>query len=265
MNPVQTRETQGSSPLARGLRDPGRRRGGLGRIIPARAGFTANINVSTWAAADHPRSRGVYLLIRSHARCLSGSSPLARGLPAPRARLGGPSGIIPARAGFTRSRSRSHTPTGDHPRSRGVYSEISGLISIIPWIIPARAGFTRRRLRLPGQRQDHPRSRGVYGSRQFAQHILLGSSPLARGLPPPRPQQERGAGIIPARAGFTAWWRPATWPNADHPRSRGVYSERALWRSSEFGSSPLARGLHAHVQAELNQRRIIPARAGFTW
>ena len=50
----------------------------------------------------------------------------------------------------------------------------------------------------------------------------------------------------------------------DHPRSRGVYSEHGHANVSDPGSSPLARGLRRLViEATLN-RRIIPARAGFT-
>ena len=70
--------------------------------------------------------------------------------------------------------------------------------------------------------------------------------------------------IIPARAGFTTTTCPTTGPCSDHPRSRGVYpSDWQTWTLQD-GSSPLARGLHAHVQGELDQGRIIPARAGFT-
>ena len=91
----------GSSPLARGL--PGRRRWpapGSG-IIPARAGFTCSSPRRRSRRRDHPRSRGVYTLVRWIVGNAAGSSPLARGL---RGRpLLRPSGvrIIPARAGFT--------------------------------------------------------------------------------------------------------------------------------------------------------------------
>ena len=50
----------------------------------------------------------------------------------------------------------------------------------------------------------------------------------------------------------------------DHPRSRGVYSERIIVTGSVSGSSPLARGLRHHFSAHTGQRGIIPARAGFT-
>ena len=92
---------EGSSPLARGLRDhpggPACRR----RIIPARAGFTLISAAIPMCPPDHPRSRGVYLRRRPATSLRSGSSPLARGL------LKATPGdvleirIIPARAGFT--------------------------------------------------------------------------------------------------------------------------------------------------------------------
>ena len=112
----------GSSPLARGLRRgsprPGSRRG----IIPARAGFTRYGWRHCPAGRDHPRSRGVYSHGLSRRFAHLGSSPLARGL-LEEGRDGLPHGwIIPARAGFTTGRSTYRTRTGDHPRSRGVYT-----------------------------------------------------------------------------------------------------------------------------------------------
>ena len=132
----------GSSPLARGL--------------PA-----ADTAVKL-VATDHPRSRGVYLVPPSFSGAACGSSPLARGL---RVAARDPQGhvrIIPARAGFTRTRTTRGHASWDHPRSRGVYDARSrgylqsrgssplarGLrgrratASTPPRIIPARAGFT---------------------------------------------------------------------------------------------------------------------------
>ena len=71
-------------------------------------------------------------------------------------------------------------------------------------------------------------------------------------------------GIIPARAGFTVV--PAGTPDtdADHPRSRGVYSVRTRCWATASGSSPLARGLPPGGRGGVGHGRIIPARAGFT-
>ena len=52
---------------------------------------------------------------------------------------------------------------------------------------------------------------------------------------------------------------------ADHPRSRGVYDASPLFRVSDGGSSPLARGLLVDCADNEVNGRIIPARAGFTY
>ena len=131
-------------------------------------------------------------------------------------------------------------------------------------IIPARAGFTPRSGRTCTPLWDHPRSRGVYGHEAILAIPGLGSSPLARGLPPVGEPRIRWGGIIPARAGFTS---PGgrSWPrSADHPRSRGVYATRSESATTTPGSSPLARGLLSVRRGWGAMTGIIPARAGFT-
>ena len=173
-----------------------------------------------------------------------GSSPLARGLLMLAMADENSFRIIPARAGFTSSRSSRRSSGRDHPRSRGVYlAQVRGVhvqggssplarglhcarrsSVATARIIPARAGFTPWRGPGRSRAADHPRSRGVYRA---------GSTPAAR-----RPW------IIPARAGFTGSQSRAAARRPDHPRSRGVYRIR-----------PRLHGREA---------RIIPARAGFT-
>ena len=238
----------GSSPLARGLLlGAGDDRESPG-IIPARAGFTR------LRGARGPRGRG--------------SSPLARGLRSQRVVPVRDVGIIPARAGFTPPRSSQRPSQGDHPRSRGVYSQpdrlnvyrdgSSPLARGLPggaggctWaerIIPARAGFTGLR---GGHRlgdEDHPRSRGVYSPASSREPPRPGSSPLARGLREAIAAALDRARIIPARAGFT-WDRntPAT-GTPDHPRSRGVYACGSLV-SQRTRSLPDPRRLHCRPRA----------------
>ena len=91
----------GSSPLARGLLPHGAAVFVVVRIIPARAGFTPTDGTGEAGIEDHPRSRGVYALVRSVVLRRSGSSPLARGLRLSNATWLKDSRIIPARAGFT--------------------------------------------------------------------------------------------------------------------------------------------------------------------
>ena len=95
------RSSIGSSPLARGLL---RQVGGALRhrgIIPARAGFTTPCHPRSGSPPDHPRSRGVYGDRRHRVARVTGSSPLARGLPVRLSECSSTVGIIPARAGFT--------------------------------------------------------------------------------------------------------------------------------------------------------------------
>ena len=99
----------GSSPLARGLPGVVSRDARLSGIIPARAGFTPAAHRGSGIGTDHPRSRGVYMNLTTLREGGRGSSPLARGLLAAVAAGDLDAGIIPARAGFTRSR---NAPSG---------------------------------------------------------------------------------------------------------------------------------------------------------
>ena len=214
----------GSSPLARGL--PRRRVG----VRPA--------------GQDHPRSRGVYGGAAALGPVGPGSSPLARGL------LHGicvsikETGIILARAGFTHGPLLRVSHHGDHPRSRGVYVAVHDSVL--------------------AHEMDHPRSRGVYRGSTSLLTPLLGSSPLARGLPQVWCCHQPRSRIIPARAGFTGSPPRPGGPRGDHPRSRGVYFVDGRVASVNRGSSPLARGLRSLPQGAYGGRGIIPARAGFT-
>ena len=274
----------GSSPLARGLQFCRTPTKGFLRIIPARAGFTRSPVLCGSPCADHPRSRGVYDGIVIADPIAAGSSPLARGLPGHRGDRPAGGGIIPARAGFTRTSPMTSPTRADHPRSRGVYPapaaspssncgssplargllhlEVVGCLG--QGIIPARAGFTAGPSTSTRPGWDHPRSRGVYAWILTPTARRPGSSPLARGLRLYAPHTRDRAGIIPARAGFTdAGWR-AYEQEEDHPRSRGVYYHEIAHETADQGSSPLARGLPGAIVVLSHHFGIIPARAGFT-
>ena len=91
---------------------------------------------------------------------------------------------------------------GSSPLARGllkVFRVSGGRIRIIP----ARAGFTCEQCKAEACPWDHPRSRGVYQGLSALAVEHAGSSPLARGLRVLPRRAAHGAGIIPARAGFT--------------------------------------------------------------
>ena len=220
------------------------------RIIPARAGFTWRGRARATVVWDHPRSRGVYARGVISLGNAVGSSPLARGLPYRSPVTTRATGIIPARAGFTRLELFTVNKVGDHPRSRGVYPRFGRRVPATDgssplarglhegwrggqwWprqrrcrIIPARAGFTQGCLLPTYIHADHPRSRGVYSSSDSSPSSAAGSSPLARGLHKLIEDFKKRLGIIPARAGFTDVWTTYYQRIRDHPRSRGVYGE----------------------------------------
>ena len=172
----------GSSPLARGLRE---RAGVVPEpvgIIPARAGFTGLGPSLCSSQSDHPRSRGVY--------------------PPP------PLPVVPpwdhprSRGVYDRAASRDGQPRGSSPLARGLRPERPSSVRE-PGIIPARAGFTPGVSSSARPARDHPRSRGVYNMGNGECLDGEGSSPLARGLPGLLHVGGHRAGIIPARAGFT--------------------------------------------------------------
>ena len=215
--------SEGSSPLARGLRDRVRFGSARARIIPARAGFTWRRWAFYLPRQDHPRSRGVYGSISAVDPVAVGSSPLARGLQMIAQVLRPLVRIIPARAGFTSRPCPARTRKPDHPRSRGVYGLLCGVGHapkgssplarglhmrlekgiVADRIIPARAGFTSSCPSGVWTVRDHPRSRGVYQQIVSDEAAKKGSSPLARGLLGRVRRRILLRWIIPARAGFT--------------------------------------------------------------
>ena len=152
---------------------------------------------------------------------------------------------------------------GSSPLARGLLDQHPGH-HFGDRIIPARAGFTVKAAPPIREIADHPRSRGVYIRLLSLLRLLLGSSPLARGLRAYRPSEWLRRRIIPARAGFTDMQDARKSHSADHPRSRGVYFRAEELGGPEWGSSPLARGLLPRRGNTRPHCGIIPARAGFT-
>ena len=182
LHPVELDHLGGSSPLARGLQRNTERNRTMKGIIPARAGFTSSKRSTGKSPTDHPRSRGVYVVVIIGSFLSAGSSPLARGLLPGRRRRRDRGGIIPARAGFTPTHPGHGRGCQDHPRSRGVYrirprSSQKGTGSS-----PLARGLLRRPPLCHSLYWDHPRSRGVYSLSDVMAQNRPGSSPLARGL-----------------------------------------------------------------------------------
>ena len=258
------REGCGSSPLARGK--PRHKR------------------CPTAACTAHPRSRGENGVFGVECVYDKGSSPLARGKLEAFGGLPLASRLIPARAGKTSWRPERPPDGTAHPRSRGENSAGTAGYSSQPgssplargkrgsspgWrrttgLIPARAGKTPTRALRPRSVKAHPRSRGENGwgwDRGQGEH---GSSPLARGKLPVRNHASRIHGLIPARAGKTAWGRSSVHTDWAHPRSRGENATPRQETIRRCGSSPLARGKQISGIKFVLAIGLIPARAGKT-
>ena len=275
---------RGSSPLVRGAHRGHRRRAGFAGIIPARAGSTCPLPGPSRSAGDHPRSCGEHcgpMIVRVPS---AGSSPLVRGAPARMHALGGPCGIIPARAGSTPTSPQRSQTSRDHPRSCGehkacrqcmvpkkgssplVRGALDGkdLPRIDDGIIPARAGSTKGLSRHDNAGKDHPRSCGEHCCVRSRPLQSPGSSPLVRGAQFECHRTARVRRIIPARAGSTSNAVLTSTGKRDHPRSCGEHGNRRLMLSRTRGSSPLVRGAPVWGWADTDAIGIIPARAGST-
>ena len=274
----------GSSPRARGARDPPPPGWLPTGIIPACAGSTAGRAVRGLATRDHPRVRGEHSQSVSRTSRRRGSSPRARGAPTRPAATYGVTGIIPACAGSTRERRVRRRVRRDHPRVRGEHARCPLLLSSsagssprargapdrpdrvidLLGIIPACAGSTGvvvRTRTLPG---DHPRVRGEHRLCSATGVRFAGSSPRARGAPRPRGRQGDHRGIIPACAGSTHPCRPRRPARRDHPRVRGEHGKGARVGPDPAGSSPRARGALTLTYPGDWEVGIIPACAGST-
>ena len=131
-------------------------------------------------------------------------------------------------------------------------------------IIPARAGPTTRSCRRSRAWPDHPRSCGANSSSCTICTTGGGSSPLVRGQRPGQRMNTGKARIIPARAGPTEHEDGTLWLHEDHPRSCGANVNELVDMVEGDGSSPLVRGQPDAVHQNVDELRIIPARAGPT-
>ena len=193
----------GSSPHTRGApRIPARRRL-RGWIIPAYAGSTHTMNISSPMGWDHPRIRGEHVPGHSGVRRREGSSPHTRGARAAPPSPASEMGIIPAYAGSTRNGCRRcYSGGGSSPHTRGALA-LRHLPRKLIGIIPAYAGSTTVSAAPATSDEDHPRIRGEHENRTDEIMRTPGSSPHTRGALDRGDHPSVSARIIPAYAGST--------------------------------------------------------------
>ena len=113
----------GSSPHGRGTLAQVAAFPPAGRIIPARAGNTAQGSAAMSKPPDHPRTGGEHLTAPKASDTACGSSPHGRGTLLIAGLLRGGQRIIPARAGNTCCSSPPLPIVPDHPRTGGEHDE----------------------------------------------------------------------------------------------------------------------------------------------
>ena len=214
----------------------------------------------------------------------AGSSPRVRGALVHEAFEIGLRGIIPARAGNTRSTGTRTTTSRDHPRVCGEHLAIPrpsfplmGSSPRVrgtprfgsrghrgPGIIPTCAGNTRRASSAGPARRDHPRVCGEHKSERISKYSSLGSSPRVRGTQQRWNQPSTRKGIIPACAGNTRSGVRRRSAGRDYPRVCGEHPMASLMTGPMTGSSPRVRGTLRRSRGHERRAGIIPACAGDT-
>ena len=212
-----------------------------GGLIPAGAGRTASTAGAASRRRAHPRWRGEDVARAENIIRARGSSPLARGGPAPTTKGGRTTRLIPAGAGRTTRATTFCSICRAHPRWRGEDRHPTPRIPVRAGSSPlARGGLpadahdhAQRRLIPAGAGRTenvdqrvigtgaHPRWRGE--DRLGGDFFLTGpgSSPLARGGPGQAHPHRVIEGLIPAGAGRTLKTTLRPVMSSAHPRWRG--------------------------------------------
>ena len=224
--------------------------------------------------------KGRYLLFRwvcaptAHRR-----TPRLRGIRVPQGLVFDSQWFIPARAGKTRSRSRSMKNRRAHPRAggenlwedriralkhgssprgRGKRPVLAQLNRVVR-LIPARAGKTSLGTTTAPDAAAHPRAGGENDPSSLSSTGLFGSSPRGRGKRHRLPDPHEGAGLIPARAGKTPCRARAHSCVSAHPRLGGENIDSWELPERHVGSSPRRRGKLVRSAGTSRADRLIPA------
>ena len=281
---IRQRLVRGSSPRVRGKLEVAADDGPAVGLIPARAGKTGGRPLPAFGFWAHPRACGENPTSPADEDSSVGSSPRVRGKQASVKLLKSIGGLIPARAGKTKTSTAPTLWTPAHPRACGENVgpriPVRGRLGSSPRVrgkpdplrpprhrrglIPARAGKTHRGNPRRRAVTAHPRACGENMNSKGTVCPRFGSSPRVRGKRRHRRRDEGRPGLIPARAGKTTAAPRAASPTTAHPRACGENGVAAGGRQRLRGSSPRVRGKHRPNHRDRLRGGLIPARAGKT-
>ncbi len=275
----------GLSPLARGTRRQRIVRLPLHRFIPAGAGNTSTLSITTDREPVYPRWRGEHPNGSALSYPQIGLSPLARGTQSDAIDALIDARFIPAGAGNTNMGSAVNEIKTVYPRWRGEHEAISKTPAIAAGLsplargtpgverqmtekerfIPAGAGNTSPLLTPGKSAAVYPRWRGEHTGTYQNMMISGGLSPLARGTRCSVNIDGDVTRFIPAGAGNTFLRLFMRIKNSVYPRWRGEHGPNTRPSIHAVGLSPLARGTQLRRSTQLNKPRFIPAGAGNTF
>ncbi len=275
----------GLSPLARGTRRQRIVRLPLHRFIPAGAGNTSTLSITTDREPVYPRWRGEHPNGSALSYPQIGLSPLARGTLTEVMVETQNFRFIPAGAGNTAPLKICTKAIAVYPRWRGEHyfcnAQRYSRIGLSPlargtlakqtsgyaWcrFIPAGAGNTKFILINTAFVSVYPRWRGEHFTTIGGHATAHGLSPLARGTQIWGAPLMKSKRFIPAGAGNTAADSRAGHHRPVYPRWRGEHQLSDVSLAWRHGLSPLARGTPVHIRFLVARSRFIPAGAGNTW
>ncbi len=274
----------GLSPLARGTRRQRIVRLPLHRFIPAGAGNTSTLSITTDREPVYPRWRGEHPNGSALSYPQIGLSPLARGTQSDAIDALIDARFIPAGAGNTAPLKICTKAIAVYPRWRGEHyfcnAQRYSRIGLSPlargtlakqtsgyaWcrFIPAGAGNTKFILINTAFVSVYPRWRGEHFTTIGGHATAHGLSPLARGTQIWGAPLMKSKRFIPAGAGNTAADSRAGHHRPVYPRWRGEHQLSDVSLAWRHGLSPLARGTPVHIRFLVARSRFIPAGAGNT-
>ena len=274
----------GSSPRVRGKHQRESCRLVRLGLIPACAGKTVVLFSLFSLVRAHPRVCGENTPAQVLSLQARGSSPRVRGKLHSQCVFIERSGLIPACAGKTATRSPPPpSPTahprvcgenrdrkrlyqgraGSSPRVRGKH-HLGRALGTEDRLIPACAGKTRSPGCISSRDTAHPRVCGENPVNATGKRWRSGSSPRVRGKLQPKQARQLPTRLIPACAGKTYATHESANDTGAHPRVCGENWGEVSGDVGFSGSSPRVRGKRECAGARPVGARLIPACAGKT-
>ena len=240
------------------------RQTGISGSIPACAGETSCISISTKRPTVYPRVCGGNAVAAAPVLQPNGLSPRVRGKLPLRLAARRPARSIPACAGETCRWRPAAAGNRVYPRVCGGNTDVAGAMAQTDGLSPRVRGKLPAASNLVSPFTVYPRVCGGNNYTWLDGGDSRGLSPRVRGKLSPADPAVAAQGSIPACAGetYSIYRYPQIWEV--YPRVCGGNREKRLKPAPKDGLSPRVRGKPSPSTGYTNWRRSIPACAGET-